>query len=449
MIKPGTTVMAAVSGGADSIALLHILNELRTKLRINLAAAHLNHCIRGDEADEDQKFVEKVSKSLGIRVKIGRLDVPNIAQKEKMGVEEAARQTRYTFLNNSANELKADYIAVAHTADDQVETILMNIIRGCGTDGLRGMPYVRDRIIRPLLDVSRSEIIAYLTEEKLDWREDKTNKDTEYTRNRIRSKLIPIIEEEFNPRFKENILSLSKIASEEADYIINQAIEALETIVTHSSKNRIEMEAEKLRNMPRALARRCIRTAIENIRGDLIDIEVSHIEDILNALGERRDFHSTMPGAKVHADLKSDKFSIYSERKIEKFNFEIELQVPGTTLIPDIGCKIKCEIIEGEAKPTSGDEAVLDIESINGKLKVRTWRHGDRIDPAGLTGTKKLQDIFTDKKVPREERHRKLIFVDDEKILWAAGIAVSRSALPQKETKQSVKLRILYCEASD
>lgn len=443
MAKPGETILVAVSGGADSIALLHILNNLRARLKINLAVAHLNHCIRGAESDEDQQFVEEVSKSLGILIKIGVADVLAISKKEKIGLEEAARRARYDFLNKTADELGTEHIAVAHTADDQAETVLMNIIRGCGIDGLRGMVPVRGKIIRPLLEVSRNDIIAYLTEEKLRWREDKTNKDVDYTRNRVRHELIPIIEKELNPRFKENILALSKIAAEEADYIFNQSLEMLRECVINESIQRIEIDAERLRDIPRALARRCLRIAIERVRGNLTDIETSHIEDVLNALNDRREFHSTMPGAKVHIDVKNGKTSIYSEIEIEKFDFEIELQVPGITHIPEIKCKIECDMIENRQKSASFDEVVLDADRILGKLKVRTWRYGDKIDPVGLTGTKKLQDIFTDKKVTKEERYRKLIVVDDEKILWVASTALSRTVYPTENTKRLIKLRIL------
>lgn len=440
MLEGGETVVAAVSGGADSVALLHVLMSLKDKLSIEVVAAHLNHCIRSKDAEEDSRFVEEIAARLGIASVVGKIDVPKLSKELRTGLEDAARRARYDFLQEVTKNTGASKIAVAHTVDDQVETVLLNIIRGTGLDGLAGMPAVRDNIIRPLINVSRADVEEYLRALGETWRTDSTNLDTSYSRNRVRLELIPYIEEHLNPRVRKAVASLSSLAKDDAKVVRDLAQQAFESIATHISKDRVAIDATKLRQLARAIQRRCVRNAVEIVKGDLRDLEFDQVERIIDSVDVSMPFNLTLPSGEVYAALVDDELSIF--RIVEPQKIEVVRQIffPGSTKVPELGVIIDAAAVDPKTRPSTPFEVVLDTAKLAGPLYVRTWEPGDRIQPLGMSGHKKLQNLFTDRKIPRFERSRTPIITDDQKIVWVAGIAASELAKVSEDTVIAVKL---------
>ncbi|MEN6371433.1 MAG: tRNA lysidine(34) synthetase TilS [Armatimonadota bacterium] len=425
MIRHGDRIIVAVSGGADSVALLHVLWQMKDEFDLDLIAAHMNHGIRGEDADRDALFVQALADRLKIASVVEKVDVPAFRKKARLGLEEAARKVRYDFLENIASDAGAARIAVAHTADDQVETVLLNIIRGTGPDGISGMPAVRGRIIRPLIDTFRTDIEAYLRENGLDWVTDVTNIVMDYTRNRVRLQLIPFLEDQFNPKVKDALLSLSRLVRDE-----NEAAKAATEIefsaaAKEAGHESVVFDASKLRNLPRALLRRCIRKAIELVKGDLRDVEYIQTERIADSVVQKEDVALTLPSGKVYARLTGDELRIFRIIEPAKIDIEKELEIGGRTEAPELDILFETKFVPANTRPELPSQAVMDPKKIKGKLTLRTWRRGDRILPLGMTGHKKLQDLFTDAKTPRRERVLVPVIADEEKIIWVAGYAVS------------------------
>lgn len=435
MINRGDVVIVAVSGGADSVALLHVLRNMKSELGIELIAAHINHGIRGEDADQDALFVQELAARFGLASVVEKVDVPAFSRKIRAGLEETARKVRYEFLERVAKDSGAVRIAVAHTADDQAETVLLNIIRGAGLDGLSGMPAVRGKIIRPLIEAFRTDVEAYLRENKIDWRTDITNLSPEYTRNRVRLQLIPMLETEFNPRVKDSLISLSRLARDEAEAAESATELEFRAAAKEAGQESVVLDAALLKNLPKALLRRCVRKAIEMVKGDLRDIEYMQVERIAENVVENEDFSLTLPSGVIYARLTEGELRIFRIVEPPKIEVERELKLEGTTDVPELGVSFETRFIPANIRPEKASQAVLDPKSITGKLTVRTWKPGDRIAPLGMAGHKKLQDLFTDAKVPRRERGRIPIVADEAKIVWAVGLTISNLARVTKDTE--------------
>jgi tRNA(Ile)-lysidine synthase len=443
MTQPGETVVVGVSGGADSVALLHALWSLRQELQTDLVVAHLNHGIRGEDSDRDAEFVRGLAARLDVPSVVEKVDLPGLRKQMRLGMEEVARKVRYDFLERIATSAQAARIAVAHTADDQVETVLLNIIRGAGPEGLRGMPAVRGKIIRPLIDLFRSDVEAYLRENDLKWRTDATNLDPAYARNRVRLELIPFLEEKFNPRIRDVLLSLSRLAAEEAEVVRAEAEKAFESAVKEAGRESVAFDAAVLRGSERALVRRCLRMAIETVKGDLRDVEYGQVERIVGKLESGEDFGLTLPSGRVYASLARGRLLIYRRTDARRVEVRRKLAVPGRTEVPELSIAIETRLVPKTARPLLPSQAVVDSSKLSGPLVVRTWKPGDRMVPLGMAGHKKLQDLFTDRKVPREERGRIPIVADDEKIVWVVGVATSELVKVTDKTDAALWLECL------
>ncbi len=270
LLKPGNTVIIALSGGPDSVCLAHLLKSLQKELEFEIILAHLNHGLRGKESDQDNCFVQKFARRLNLSLVDEKLD-------HKPKSEEEARKARYQFLETVRKQKGAQKIATGHSQDDQIETILLHLLRGAGLAGLSGIRYQNNRIIRPLLACSHQKILAYLKKNKLPFCLDKTNLDPAFTRNRIRHELIPLLTREYNPNFKKSILNLALLAQETNQYLTARAREFI-------AKNPANLPLKSWQALPRALKRETLRQAIFNLSGSLQDIYAVHIEETVNML---------------------------------------------------------------------------------------------------------------------------------------------------------------------
>jgi len=416
MLFKGDKVVVGVSGGPDSTVLLHLLYHLKDRYNLQLWAAHLNHSIRGEEAKEDERWIRLFARKLGISLICDTINVPLLAKGKKAGLEAIARQVRYNFLEHVANQVGADKIAVGHTASDQVETILMRLVRGSGADGLAGIPPMRERIIRPLIRAFRWEI-------------------EDYCRNN------------YNPRVSEAIYRSAELLRVEKDFLDKFTNEVKGRVIKKESNTEIIVNARALSKLHLCLQRRIIRYFLKQLKGDLEGIEYSHIEQILNLKeGEGTRLTHLPEGIKVWRQY--DEF-ILRKGEREPFVFFTYLNVPGRTEVPQLGMVLEARVLSEYPACFSKNprEAFFDLDKIPGPLYVRPRREGDRFVPLGMKKEKKLKDFFIDLKVPRLERDKIPILLSKEKILWVIGYRIDDRFKIDKSTKKILNLKVDFYDS--
>jgi tRNA(Ile)-lysidine synthase len=446
---PDTRIVVAISGGQDSCALLHALHTLRRDLAIDLHAAHLNHGIRGAESDQDAENVREFCHNLAIALSVEKADVPARAKQRKVSLQVAAREVRHAFLERIASEVGASQIALGHTRDDHIETILLNILRGTGIEGLQGLPPVAGIKIRPLRNVSRQETGEYCHQNGIAFREDSSNRSLRYRRNRVRTELLPELETYYNPEVRAAILRLSEIAAQEGSYLQEQAQERFQRVCLAETHDRIALSVEKLCVEHLAIQRRLVRMAIQRLKGSLHEIEFSLIERCLNAMnialesGISTGF--TLPGQGIRVMIGRQEICLTRfVRLAPKPPVYRELSIPGETHIHEWGLTIRC--LEMRAEPGMKLKApewtaYLDADALRFPLIVRSRLNGDVIAPLGMRGRhRKLQDIFTDRKVSLYERDRVPVIADSEGIVWVAGCVLSERVKIHAETERIIRI---------
>jgi len=447
MLRRGDHVVVAVSGGIDSITLLHVLCQLKEEWELKLTVAHLDHRMRPG-SEEDARFVSDYAKSLGVPCVQEAIDVPAYARRGGLSLEEAARRLRYEFLRRTAQGLNARAIALGHQLNDRAETFFINLLRGSGVEGLAGMPPVRTEgdlcYIRPLIECSREEIEEFARRKGLKYREDPTNRDLRYLRNRVRLKLLPLLRE-YNPHALEAVARAAETLRKAHEYLKGLADEALQRALLSEGPQEVVLKREELPS--EGIVREYLmREAIRRAKGDLQGIEAVHIEQILHELERPRSgVGLSLPG-RVRFLLQGDRV-IFTRRPLKKRRkpYCLELHL-GENLLEEIGWSFELRLAEGShPTPPHRLEARIDYDTIAEPLYVRNRRPGDRFQPLGLGGTKKLQDLFVDEKIPREERDEIPLLCDREGILWVVGWRLSERArvTPRTRTTLCIKARPL------
>lgn len=459
LLAPGETVLVGVSGGADSVCLLHVLYQLSQVWAIKVVAAHLNHLIRGQEAERDQQLVLELGQKLGIPVQVGRVDVPRLRAESGVSLEEAARQARYQFLEATAAKVQAAKIAVAHHANDQAETVLMHLIRGGGTEGLRGMAPRRGRIIRPLLEVTRPEIEQYCREHGLPFIQDSTNFDVAYLRNRIRWQLLPWLAQNFNPAIVPALNRTATILAAEDDWMEEQAEAAL------SKLGELPVNRRQLALLPEALERRVIRRLYARQasweRGHKPSLDFEHVEMVRYLIRQDESGTIKLPG-KMEARTSGDRLYIRAEKDDEQveeisppqkiFHF---LGLKGRTNVPELGIMVAVDIfqrqapapVEKEIVSAPPERAYVDLDLVELPLWVRTWEPGDWMCPLGMGGRrKKVQDLFVDVKIPSEKRLQIPIIASAQGIIWVGGVRLDDRWKVTPDTSRVLQLELLKCD---
>jgi len=444
LISQGDRVLVGISGGPDSTALLHALFNLRSALGISLCAAHLNHMIRGKSALLDEKFVASFCRKLRVPLKIKRADVMAIAKEKKLSLEDAGRRARYKFFEEAASEFKAAKIAMGHTADDSVETVLMRLITGAGAKGLVGIPAKRGKIVRPLIDCTRKEIERYCGQNHLAPRVDESNRDVKFLRNRIRHELIPLLEK-FNPRVRSAIKRTSDLLGDELEYITEISAGALSKATVLKTSGKLILDVGRLKAYPDPIKRHMLRLAIESIKGDLENITYSHIAEILSKLSVKGRFELHLPSSTIVSGERN-RLTITSSalKPLKEVRFCRKLKVPGVTHINEAGISISVETIKRRSglnlKLKDSNVALLDFDKLKGMLVVRSRRDGDRFSPLGISGTKKLKDFLIDEKVPNEKKDLIPIVSSKGRIVWVGGHRINEAFKITKATRTALRL---------
>ena len=429
MVPHGGRVVVALSGGADSVALLHVLLELQERGDLVVAgAAHFNHQLRGDEADTDERFCSDLASSLGLPFESGRGDVRGLARDDKRSIEDAARRARYEFLEAAAKRFETVAIAVGHTRDDQAETFLLRLLRGAGSRGLAGIRPKAGLVIRPLIDVRRLDLRDYVAERHLAHREDATNADVAIPRNRVRHELIPYLEREFSPGIVEVLAREAASAREDEEKLHAEAIDLAGSIVlTNAAHTASQVDARQLTSLHPALAARVAREALARRAPDRF-IGFEHIQRFLEFAAQAEVGAAlSLPGQQaVHEGQWISLGPEPGRGPKDGPEFRFPLSIPGEVLLRRQGLAVSAAWgREGE----TSRPAVLGclISGAKLPLAVRSRRPGDRFQPPGLGGrSKKLQDYLVDRKVARAERDLLPLVVDgDDRIVWIVGHAVS------------------------
>ena len=444
LIVPKELVIAGVSGGPDSLALLHILNELKNELDFSLHVAHLNHSFRGEEAREDALWVKEVAESWGLPCSLAVTDVPALAKAKGLSPQDAGHLARKEFFLSLKEKLAAHKIALGHQADDQAETLLMHFLTGTGPEGMRGIMPVNSPWIRPLLFVRRGEIEAYCRERCLKYREDPSNKKNIYLRNIIRNELLPWLLENINPALVETLNKTARIFWAEEEYFQNLAEQAAEKCVDEN-QGKINVRLARLRELPLALQRRVIRHAYGLLR-EAQGLPFIHVEQVLElAAGKQVGKALHLPGGVV-VEKSYDRLEFYPAEENSPAGFIETRQVivPGRTYIPETGQTIETKLCD--SPPEDRVDNTLVYMPINGTpplLYARSRREGDRFSPVGLRGTKKLKDYLIDKKIPRKERDRILLIADEKEVLWIPGLAAGSRVNKKGNFDEYLVIKIL------
>jgi tRNA(Ile)-lysidine synthase len=459
----GGTVIVGYSGGADSTALLHLLTRLQGAFNLRIHAAHLHHGMR-PEADDDVRVCASVCAQLGVPLHVERVDVPALAQTERISLEEAGRNARYTFFERLARELNAVAVALAHTRDDQIETILINLLRGTGPRGLCGMPYKRDRIIRPLLDATRAQTHQYCAAQGLPTVFDSTNLDPHQLRRRVRMELIPLLRD-LSPAFDRHLLRLADILeNEEAwwEYEVHSLMEcgsvasadaeaslrhSLECGSVASADAEASLQHSKIRRafftrLHPAMQRRVLR---EWLRAHLGTLRLPPYEILEGIRCAALDGKRTSWQLSDALRLTTDETALTLHAKPpdpEPYEYPVELETP--ILIPQAGAWLEARLLPAPppTPKTTPDCAYLDADAVQGQLIVRNARRGDRFQPLGMPAPKKLSDIFVDRKVPRAERGRLPLLCDAAGILWVPGYTIAARARITPRTTRALHITL-------
>ena len=429
---PGHHILVAVSGGPDSMALLSLLHRLVRSWRLTLTAIHCNYGLRGPEADGDESFVDTFCRERGLPLVIHRPLL--VKRRRRSSLQAIARDARYDFMRHLAREVGADRIAVGHTANDQAETVLMWLLRGAGTAGLAGMPYFReDRIIRPLLAATREEVLSYLDGEGLTYRRDSSNEKLLYHRNRIRKELLPVMTR-LAPAAVRVLQRQADLLREDEQYLEQLTRTCMQTFVTHDSGGVQRIDCRAFIEFPVALQRRLIRAVLRTYDEAGCGSSVRVVESIRDLfLRGRSGARLSLKQAFVILDQGMVRFSPGKGRnesdRIDHERSEIRpVPVPSTIVWARTNQKIHVQLTtrraaDGLEKSPLRTIAVFDADQCSEPLVVRTWQAGDRFFPQGMKGkSKKLQDFFTDMKVPRRVRRTVPLLLSPEGILWVVGM---------------------------
>lgn len=447
-------ILLACSGGPDSLALTDIFLSLRNKYDLQLAAAHFDHLLRGEASRQDALFVAQFCRQRDLPCYVGQNDVAAYMKQRRLSAEEAARLLRYAFLRQTLEQLGGGVIATGHHMDDQAETVLLHLFRGAGSAGLSGIrPRNRD-IIRPLLSVTRQEIEAYCQEKRLKPRCDPTNFQPVYTRNRIRLELLPHLAEAYNPSITEALCRSADLIGEEHAFFLAHMKRLYESMVKEEEE-KIFLDRQAFLKLHKAEQRGLLREILRRKRKSADGVALCHVEACIRLIHKGRQGANFIFPGRVYVEIVYERLCFWMEKerglKTRKENNPtvVSLVLPGNTKAPFLQMEVQAQFFY--IRPGSSDAfaAVLDADKITPPLVVRTRQDGDRFQPSGMQGTKKIKDFFIENKVNRQMRDRVPLICDQNGILWIVGYRISDIAKVSEKTTRFLQLKISGGMAQD
>jgi tRNA(Ile)-lysidine synthase len=475
MMTAGDRVAVAVSGGADSIALLRLLETLHDELGITLLVVHFDHMLRGAESDVDARFVAEAARASGLEFISAREDVRAAAQDHGWNLEDAARRLRYAFFDGILNDGKATHVAIAHTADDQAETVLGHLIRGTGLTGLAGIyPIVKSpgggTLVRPLLNTRGEELREYLRERGQEWREDSTNLDQHRLRARIRAQLLPVLERDFSPAIVEHVGDLARFAREEESFwnalvedrlITHTGVtDTTQTVTIHARDLLAPLMLRAPAGQPsfeatRGLTERLIRRLYEKLRGDRCDLSSRHVEQIIHLAAESTSGKRVRLPGKIEVervfnelvfsrvrDTASARPGEETKTQLATYQYVVTLPVRGAAIIPvpELATRFRLKLVDWPLaeSDTKTESEALDAAVIRAPLILRNWRPGDAYRPRGHSQTRKLKQMFLAGRIPSSQRASWPVLESGGQVIWARGMAAADDFCARESTTVGV-----------
>ena len=432
LILPNDKIVVAFSGGPDSTFLVYFLKE---NYKNPIILAHLNHLLRGEDSYLDEIFVRNVSQKLKIPIYIRRLNIKKLSEERKKSIEEVGREERFNFFNEIKIREGFTKIALAHNFDDNIETSLMNFIRGTGLSGLKGILPKREDIIHPILIVKREEILNYLKERKIDFRVDKTNLETIYLRNKIRNEFIPYIENSFNKSFKDKVFDLTNLIRVDEDFLEKVTQEKFYLVVKEENGSYL-IDLNKFKDLHIAIQRRVIRRIVENFGEDLREFSVKNIDDIIS-------LKDKISGKEIEISknliaIKERDYIVIERQNLSLKDYSIEIYGLGEFI--KSGLRVNLKIVEKMEKTKDNFEAYFDFDKISFPLYIKPPKFGEKFIPLGMKNSKKIQDFLTDLKVPKSIKWKLPVLYNSKgDILWIIGLRISEDFKVNEMTK-----RVLY-----
>ncbi len=444
MVERGEHILVAVSGGMDSVSLLHVLMALRERLDIELTVGHLNHSLRGEESLRDEEFVRRLASELGLGFEGKRMDIKSIARERKGSLQEVARAVRYAFFEETVQRVGAEKVALGHTSDDNAETVLMRFIKGSSTTGLRGIPPVRGRYVRPLIETERREVEEFIKNKGIRYVEDSSNLKTGYLRNRIRGELIPFIEERYNPNIRETLNRTASVMTKDDEHLSSEAERVRSDVVLERGEGEVTLDGVRLAALPDALMMRLFIMEMAQLYEYPVDITSHHLESMAGIVrGDTPNASLNLPkGLRLVREY--DRIILTRGGSDGPIEFGGELQIPGATRIERVGLRFETTLLEEVPSNLTKDgktTAYFDYDALTLPIVIRGFRAGDRLTPLGMTGHKKLKDIFIDMKMPMAQRYRTPLLISGANILWVAGVKQSEMGKVVETTKRVLKVR--------
>jgi tRNA(Ile)-lysidine synthase len=454
MLRPGERIGVAVSGGADSVALLRLMLESRPTLGIVVCVVHFNHRLRGKDSDADEKFVAKLAATHGLEFFIGREDIGAKAKRERANLEDAGRRARSAFFSELVTNGRVSRIAVAHTADDQAETVVAHILRGTGLAGLAGIHPEAGVVFRPLLKVRRAELRAYLRAKRQTWREDKSNKDTERTRARIRHELMPLLQKRFHKATVEHLCQLAELAREDELHLDAQAeLWANSFVRCAEETGTAELPLLEFSEQARAMKTRVIRKIVDRLKTRAGQLSSLHVESVL-ALAEDKESGKSMPlpgGVEVRRERSLLQFRQAASRGekgktgAKTYAYEVHLGPSGTELrLMEHGCRLHFRVIDwaAQGRETNVTDILLDRERLTGPVVVRNWQPGDAMRPVGHQKQHTLARLWNEANVSRWEKAVWPVLTSSGRVAWARGLGVATEFAVSSETRTGVAITL-------
>jgi len=453
LLNKGERVLVCVSGGPDSVFLLHLISSLRKKYRLKLFIAHVNHGLRGKESDSDEIFVFNLSRKLKLPFFSCRADVKKIAKSRKMSTEEAARELRYNFFVNLSVRHNIDRAMLGHTKDDQVETIIMRILRGTGIKGLCGMKAENKirgvNFIRPLLETEKTQIVSFLKKHKINSRTDSSNLKEGYFRNKVRLKIIPVLSK-YSPQLKENIFRMGENAKQVDEFLESKVSDVYKKAVKTKTKSSLQLEKKIFWKLPAVLRSELLRKIIRELKGDLTGIDFKHIqilEDFIRgniSKGRRLDL------PKAVLITRTRKYIDFQDKKtvLDKIDLKYPrfLNLKKCLRIPELNLELKASVIKNKIsikklRQHSGMVEYFDFDKLRFPLEVRTRKSGDLFHPLGSRGKKKLKKFLIDKKVSFQAKDNIALIISAGEIAWVAGLRLAENFKVTEDSKRILKIQ--------
>lgn len=433
LIDEGDRILIALSGGPDSVFALHFFHKYKRRFKIEIDAVHLNHKLRGKESDKDEKFCEQLCEKMGIELITSQVDIIKLKEKSRKSIEEIAREQRYKFFDYTASKLHSSKIITAHVQNDNTETVLLNLSKGTGIKGISGIPVKRGKIIRPLLILSKEEVLAYLNETKLKYRIDKSNEENDYQRNIIRNKILPVIISGINPcihdavfRTSQNLRVLSAYINKQVEEYFNKYVETEDNSIKISNSLYEKVESSFLDEV--------LKLTLEKfLQSDVSAKDVAKLKGLYYLqVGKDVKFKEN------HSALRERNFILLKRTKKTNFT-EAKIKVGHSIKIADHKISIwKVKNSRFLIHEPGCEFISMNVE--NPTFTIRNWKDGDKFIPLGMKNFKKVSDFLTDKKIPSSQRKKQLVLTYRNQIVWLVGLRIDERYKITTSTKQAIKL---------